>query len=263
MNSLEECTHAYEEPVTLTKYFQNMSKINRRNFRHSFLKVNKISLLELSDVIIDHVRKIDKKNKNWVIVNAPMDLLLVKKLINATLIPIQIVFFNNIDQTHEVLLGQKISNSDQNKIIQETFDNVKNGIRYGTESERIHFSEYLKNINNESRMYDKEYDMEIENEDEFVVENQHEFINSHDHLLDIFIPEITERLNQYTQELLRQWLILRKQISKYIGRQYMHFNVIECKSGSRKDIFKYLIEDSLYYIKRYVYHLLKNTGTPR
>lgn len=213
---------------------------------------NKISLLELADVIVDHVRKINKNNKNWIIVNAPMDLLLVKKLIDAALIPIQIVFFHNIDQTHEILLGDKMSERDQNKIIQETFNNVKNGIKYGTETERISFPVYEKNINIKSRMYDVEYDTENENEGEFIDENQHKFVNviSHDDLLEIFIPEMTERLNQYTQELLGQWLTLRKHISKDIDRQYMHFNVIECKSGSREDIFKLLIEDSLYYIKR-------------
>lgn len=213
---------------------------------------NKISLLELADVIVDHVRKINKNNKNWIIVNAPMDLLLVKKLIDAALIPIQIVFFHNIDQTHEILLGDKMSERDQNKIIQETFNNVKNGIKYGTETERISFPVYEKNINIKSRLYDVEYDTENENEGEFIDENQHKFVNviSHDDLLEIFIPEMTERLNQYTQELLGQWLTLRKHISKDIDRQYMHFNVIECKSGSREDIFKLLIEDSLYYIKR-------------
>lgn len=68
--------------------------------------------------------------------------------------------------------------------------------------------------------------------------------------MEVIIPKITERLNQYTEYLLVKWHILQIYVSKEMKSQYVDFIVIEFKPDlSLTDAIKILIEDTLYYVK--------------
>lgn len=248
LDDLYECIRAYDEPEILTKYFLMMSKKNRKNFRSNFIKKIKNVQPDLINVIVDTVRIKNQLNINWIIFNAPLDVVLVKKLIDEGLNPIQIVFFHDSDPMHNVLLlNDEMSNSYRNNY-QAIIENVKNGKRYGTTVERIKYPEFVNTIENSL-----DISTEKITEDEVEItehkENKHDNYISHDHLMGIIVPEITERLNQYTENLLIQWHTLKTHISKETD-QNMDFNIIECNPNSTTNLLKILIEDTLYYIKK-------------
>lgn len=252
LDDLYECIRVYDEPESLKKYFQNMSKKNRKIFRSSFIKTKKNIQPDLINVVVDKVRIKNKQNINWIIVNAPLDFVLVKKLIDEDLNPIQMVFFHDSDPMHNVLLlNDEISNNYRNNY-EKILENVQNGKRYGTVVERIKYPEFVKKTENpldipitEDEFFEDE--VETAEYEENVVFDVN-FIN-HDHLMEIIIPEISERLNQYTENLLVEWQALKNHISKETA-QAMNFNIIVCKPNSTTNLLRLLIEDTLYYIKK-------------
>lgn len=131
IDDLDACINAVDQPETLIKYFQNMSKRNRNAFRSTYLRENEVTGPELMDVIVENLQFRNSRGKNWIIVNAPLDFRLMKKMYAADLFPIQMVFFHDSDPEHQLLLGNKMSNIDRDQLIRDTFENVKNGIRYG------------------------------------------------------------------------------------------------------------------------------------
>jgi len=252
LDDLYECIRVYDEPESLTKYFQNMSKKNRKIFRSSFINTQKNIQPELINVVVDTVRIKNQQNINWIIVNAPLDFVLVKKLIDEGLNPIQMVFFHDSDPMHNVLLlNDEISNSYRNNY-EKILENVQNGKRYGTAVERIKYPEFVNKIENplDIPITEDEF-QEGEVETAEYEENVVFDVNyiSHDHLMGIIVPEIIERLNQYTENLLVQWQTLKNHISKKTN-QNMNFNIIVCKPNSTTNLLRLLIEDTLYYIKK-------------
>lgn len=127
---MDACIRAVDEPETLIKYFRNMSKRNRNALRSKFLRENEVTQPELMDVIVENLKIRNRRSKNWIIVNAPLDFRFLKKMYTADLFPIQMVFFHDSDPEHKLLLSNKMSNIDRNQFIRDTFDNVKNGNRY-------------------------------------------------------------------------------------------------------------------------------------
>lgn len=257
IDDFDACAHAYNEPATLMKYTQIMSKENRKKIRLNFLKENETTQLELINVIVENIRNRNEQNKNWIIVNAPLDFLLVKKLIAAGLNPIQMVFFRDTDPLHKILLSDEIFNAKRNKLILETLENIKNGMRSGTVIKRIGYPQFVKIIEKSSyeEMYMEESDFSYSghenddhNEEEQQIEN-YEYIIDHEQLMEFIIPVITERLNQYTEDIFKQWRNLKIRVSKEID-QYINFNVIECHPDSINNVVKVLVEDTLYYIKK-------------
>lgn len=253
LDDSNECIRAYDEPESLTKYFQNMSKKNRKIFRTSFIKKNRIIQPDLLNVIVDTVRIKNKININWVIVNAPIDVVLVNKLIDEDLNPIQMVFFHDSDPNHSVLLSNdEMSDSFRNNY-KNILENVKIGKKYVTAVERIKYPEFFNenenplDISSERITEDESFEEEVETAE--LEKDKHVNYMSHDHLLGIIVPEITDRLNQYTENLFVQWQTLKKHISKETN-QNMHFNTIVCRPNSTTNLLKILIEDTLYYIKK-------------
>lgn len=249
---LNACKRAYDEPETLIKYFQDMPKRNRKILRLNFLKENITAPIQLIDVIVDTLRMKSKQNKNWIIVNAPLDFLLVKQLNAEALNPIQMVFFRDTDPMHKVLLSGEISDEQYNKVTRETIENVKNGMRHGTIVERINYPEFVRKIENSSNAIRSDEYLFVEDEEYMEEYNyHHDNYVSHELLMEVILPEITERLNRYAEDLLVQWRILKKHVSKKTKPQYVDFVVIECKSDlSPMDSIKILIEDTLYYVKK-------------
>jgi len=252
LDDLYECIRVYDEPESLTKYFQNMSKKNRKIFRSSFITAKKNIQPDLINVVVNTVRIKNQQNINWIIVNAPLDFVLVKKLIDEGLNPMQMVFFHDSDQMHNVLLlNDEISNNYRNNY-EKILENVQNGKRYGTAVERIKYPEFVKKTENPldiSITEDEFFEDEVETAEyeENVVFNVNYI--SHDHLMEIIVPEISERLNQYTENLLVEWQTLKHQISKETN-QTIDFNIIVCKPNSTTSLLRLLIEDTLYYIKK-------------
>lgn len=250
LDDLYVCIRTYNEPERLNKYFQNMSIKNRKIFRHNFIKSKNIIEPELINVIVDIVKIKNEQNQNWIIVNAPLEFELVKKLIDEDLNPIQMVFFHDSDPMHNILLSnEEINNSYRNNYI-EILDNVKNGMRHETTVEKIKYPDFVNKIENSlyiSQTKDDFFEGEIETAE--YEEHKHINIISHDHLMGIIVPVITERLNQYTENLLVQWHTLKTNISKEIN-QFMDFNIIICKPASTYNLLTNLIEDTYYYLKK-------------
>lgn len=241
-DDLDECVKAYNDQTILLKYF-----------RLRFLKENKIAQPNLIDIIVDNVRMCNKKYKNWIIVNAPLDFLLVQKLIDSDLHPIQMVFFCDTDPMHKILLNDETLYRNRDKIIQEILENVKNGTRYETLTERVNYAEFISQIENIAQ--NPEYEEFLPEEFEIgvygnrsIIATENNFI-SHDYIMEIIVPEIIERLNEYTDDLFRQWNTLKNLYLKKTDR-YVDFNIIECKPGHTANMFSVLIEDTLYYIKK-------------
>lgn len=252
MYDLNACKRAYDEPETLIEYFQNMSKRNRKMLRLNFLNENRTAPFQLIDAIVDTLRIKNNQNENWIIVNAPLDFLLVEKLNAEALNPIQMVFFRDTDPLHNVLLSGEISDEQCGKVIRETIENVKNGTRHDTIVERISYPEFVRKIENSSNVTrGDEYLLAEDEEDMEEHYDQHGNGISHELLMEVILPEITERLNRYTEDLFAQWRILKKKVSKEMKPQYVDFTVIECKPDlSPIDAMKIFIEDTLYYVKK-------------
>jgi len=253
LDDSNECIRAYDEPESLTRYLQNMSKKNRKMFRSNFIKKKKTIQPDLLNSIVDTVRIKNQLNINWIIVNAPIDVVLVNKLIDEGLNPIQMVFFHDSDPKHSVLLSNdEMSNSFRNDY-KNILENVKNGKIHGSAVERIKYPEFVDkienplNISTERTTIDESFEYEVETAEH--EEDKHVNDINHDRLLRIIVPEITERLNQYTENLLVQWNTLKKHISKETN-QNMNFNTIVCRPNSTKNLLKILIEDTLFYIKK-------------
>lgn len=246
-DDLEECVRANDDPAVLLKYY-----------RLRFLRDHKTARPNLIDVIVDEVRTSNKQCNNWIIVNAPMDYPLMKKLIDSGLGPIQIVFFRDADPVHKLLLNDETTNRDRDKTIGKAFENVKNGIRHGTLTERVNYSEFASKIETvgNGRQDDDDDDASFfpeeseygDYENRSVYESGDNRI-SHNYIMEIIFPEIVERLDQYTDDLFRQWNSLKK---RFIGEtdRYMDFNVIECKPDPGANTLAVLIEDTLYYVKK-------------
>lgn len=248
VDDLEACIQVYDEPETIMKYFQTMSKKNRNLFRSNLIQKIKIVQQEIRNVIVDTVRIKNKQNKNWIILNAPLDYILVKKLIDEDLNPIQMVFFQDSDPMHNILLlNDEISDSHRYNY-NEVSENVKNGMSYRTTVERIKYHEFVNKIDNP-------LDISISDDDfivaEFEEHEENEQVNniSHEYLMGIIIPVIIQRLNQYIENLLVQWKHLINHISEETD-QFMDFNIIVCEPNSTKNVLKMLIEDTLYYMKK-------------
>lgn len=130
IDELDACIRAVDEPEMLKKHFKNMSKRNRNVFRSEFLRKNEVTESTLMDVIVENLQFRNRNCKNWIIVNAPLNFQLVKKMYTVDLFPIQMVFFHDSDPEHKLLLDTKMSNIDRHQLIHDTFENVKNNIRY-------------------------------------------------------------------------------------------------------------------------------------
>lgn len=246
IDDLDACMYAYDEPATFEKYLQN-NESKKNVFKVDLVKANETDTLKLLDIVVDNVRLTNKQNKNWIIVNAPLDSLLVKKLINAGLNPIQMIFFHDTDPMHKLLLYNEISNGDRSKIIWDVFENVKNGVRHETVIEKIRYSEFVNKIENSLSFYDEEYEF---SENELEIENENDNGITHEYIMETITPVIIERLNQYTEDLLEQWLAFKNAIS-YTMDHYMDFSVIKCRPfGSTTDMLKILLEDTLYHMKK-------------
>lgn len=107
-----------------------MPKRNRNIFRLNFLNENRTASFQSINIIVDTIRTENKQNKNWIIVNGPLDFLLVKKLNAEALNPIQVVFFHDSDLIHKVL-SSKIFDEQYYKKIRKAIENVKNEIKPG------------------------------------------------------------------------------------------------------------------------------------
>jgi len=250
IDDFDACVHVYKEPLTLITYFQNKLNESKNALKADILNENKTTQLKLMDIIVDEVRIRNCKNKNWIIVNAPLDFLLVKKLITANLNPIQFVFFCDTDPMHKVLLTDNKSDEDRNRIIRETVESVRNGRRYETTVEQMNYLEYVKATDNTSNVYEDEYD---HFDNEYEIEDSFEYASiyiSHDRIMKMIMPEITERLNQYTRNLLEQWHTLKTFVSHETSNNYIDFNVIECNPDSATNMIKTLVEDTLHYVKK-------------
>ncbi|VVC36135.1 P-loop containing nucleoside triphosphate hydrolase [Cinara cedri] len=247
VDNLDECIRAYNDPMVLIKYL-----------RLRFLRENKIAQTDFIDVIVDEVQARNKQYKNWIIANAPLDFQLVKKLIDSDLNPIQMVFFHDADPAHKILLNDETLTRNWYKTIRKTFENVKNGTRHGTLTERETYPEFISGMKN-SIDNDAQYDVyddlpEEELEDyesrlDIIIDNNTHL--SHNYIMEIILPEIVKRLNQYTEDLFQQWTVLKQQSLKIMD-QYVDFNVIECKPDPSTNILSVLIEDTLYYIKKFL-----------
>jgi len=251
IDDLDACVRVYKEPQTIMTYFQNKLKQNISALKSDLLNENKTTQLELTDIIVDEVRMRNCKNKNWIIVNAPLDFVLVKKLITANLNPIQMVFFCDTDPMHKVLLTDNISDEDRNRIIWETVESVRNGRRYETTTvDKINYLEHVEKPDNTPNVYEEEYDHFA---NEYEIEDPYEYASiniSHDRIMKMIMPEITERLNRYTQNLLEQWHTLKTLVSYETNNNYIDFKVIECNPDSATNIIRMLVEDTLHYVKK-------------
>lgn len=243
-DDLDECVRANDDPKVLLKYI-----------RLRFLRERKTAQPHLIDIIVDEVHTRNKQCNNWIIVNAPLDFLLVKKLIDSDLHPIQIVFFRDTDPVHKLLLNDETLNRDRNKTIRKAFENVKNGIRHGTTTERVNYSEFvskIENIDNVHEDYDDAFFLGESENGDYENRSFNEYTDnniSHNYIMEIIFPEIVERLNQYTDGLFVQWNSLKKRFLNEMDR-YMDFSVIECKPDPAANMLGVLIEDTLYYIKK-------------
>jgi 5'(3')-deoxyribonucleotidase len=171
------------------------------------------------------------------------------------------VFFYDTDPVHKVLLYDEVTINDRSQLAFEISDYIKYEMRYGKTVERVKYPEFVKNIENISKSYEEEHGEEYEEEyyDEYnaldgkvEVENFDEDIDDYDHdkLMQMIMPEIIERLNQYTDDLLGQWNSLKQEISKEVPTLYMDFNVIKCKPDFTTNMLKNSITNSIYYIKK-------------
>lgn len=250
IDNLDACVRVYKEPLTLITYFQNKSQQNRNALKSDILNEYKTTRLELIDIIVDEVRISNRKNKNWIIVNAPLDIILVKTLMAANLSPIQLVFFRDTDPMHKVLLTDNMSDEDRNRIIRETVESVRNGRRYETTAEKLNYPERVKSTDNTPTVYEEEYD---HFDSEYEIEDSYEYASiniSHDRLMKMIMPEITDRLSQYTQNLLEQWHALKTLVPYETNNDYIDFNVIECNPDSATNIIKTLVDDTLRYVNK-------------
>lgn len=215
----------------------------RRSFGLNFPNKDESSQLKFTDFI---VHTIQIRNNNWVIVNAPMDWQLINKLIEVALNPIQVVFIHDTDPLHKILLSdEEMSSRNQNEIFEEIFKNMKNGTSNKTKIERIDFPKFIEKEERMLNYYENGYENELD------IENDKSECNlSHDYLLEIIMPEITERLHQYTESLFKKWQVFKNCIPNKMN-QYMDFSVIECQSvGSTTVKLKNLVQDCLYHIKK-------------
>lgn len=266
VNDLDACIRVYDEPLTLNNYFQNNKSSKIKNiFRLNLLNKKKTER-QFTDTIVDKIRSINKRKKNWIIVKAPIDFHLVKKLIAENLNPIQMVFFYDTDPMHKILLYDEVSMSDRNKFAWDISQHLKSEVWNGTTVERVKYPEFIKNIENNmsngndgeyGEKYEEEYEVEYEEkfdvlEDNVLVEHFNEENDDYgdDHLMQIIIPVITERLNQYTDDLIIQWNSLKEQITKDVTTLYMDFNVIRCLPDSIPNMLSNLIKNTIYYIKK-------------
>lgn len=252
VNDFDSCIRAYNEPQTLKKYIYNLSKNDRRIAIHDYLKCNSTDLIELSDVIVENVRS--KHDKHWIMVNAPMDSLLVEKLITEKLNPTQMVLFHDADPAHKVILSDNTLDSDHDQMTWEVIKNFKNGKKYEATVDRIVYPEFVNNIKNLPNMHEEGEVEEEEKEEDFygeefdTEEHDHETI-THEYLMDIITPEIIKRINEYTDDLLKQWETLKINVLKQTNL-YFEFSIIEYKPNSKTNAFKIFIEDTLYHIKK-------------
>lgn len=250
VDDLDACVHAYDKPQTLEKYVRNMSKADRKMIRADFLRAKIKRPPELTDVIVDNVRIRNKINKNWVIVNAPLDCTLVNKLIASQLSPIQMVFFHDADPIHEELLKDEMSSNERTQMFREIFEHFKNGTRHGTLVKRTTYPDFLQRLKSEQDT-DEEENHVFEDESGIVEDDpeEHSDAISDDRPKKFIPPEVTERLDKYSHGLLEQWKRLKKLFHNKTD-QYMEFDVIECKPGLKINPLQILIEDTLYHIKK-------------
>lgn len=126
---------------------------------------------------------------------------------------------------------------------------------------RVSYPEFLgqtsDKTNSGTLSIDKYYEeSEYENVDETTEELYYnneqtvETIFSHERLMEIIIPEIMERLNRYTQNLLGQWQTLRNFVVNDTVNRFVDFNIIQCIPDSRENMLKNMVEDTLYYIRK-------------
>lgn len=247
---MNACFNAYNEPLILKKYFQNMPFKSKRIFRSNFLGEHpKPTRHEIIDTIVDNIHTVSKKNKNWIIFNAPLDFSLIKKLIGVNLHPIQLILFHDTDPAHKVLL--KGEGGYRTEMIREVIENVKNGLRYGTAvTERIaEFAEFVGKIEKESNTFDDDECGNVENESEIEDLDENAEQTSHKRLLKTIVPEIIDRLDRYTEDLLKKWFALKERVSEETDH-FINPSIIECKSNSTTNVIEILIEDTLYHMKK-------------
>lgn len=259
IDDFDACVRVYNEPMTLITHFQNMLKQNKRALRAYPLNKNGITQLELMDIVVDNVRTKNNEDKNWIVANPPLDIVLLKKLIAADLSPIQLVFFRDLDPMHEVLLDGNVSDDDRDRIVWEVSESVRNGTGNETTVGEQNYLEHVQKTNGASTNTleeEHEYsDKELLLYDEYEIEDPFEYAGmniSNGRTMKIIAPNITERLDQYTASLLERWRTLKELVAYEMNRDYIDFNVIECKPDPETSVttIRTLVEDTLYYIKK-------------
>lgn len=205
---------------------------------------------ELTDVVVDSVRKINEREKNWIVVNAPMDFLLVKKLIAENLSPLQMIFLYDTNPMHKVLLCDKLPIRDRNKLAPETYKDIKNEIKNGTTIKRVKYPDFVEYMENESISHEgEEYEVEYEGV------HQEKYVEKYD---DEYKQEDYQEGNEGEYDVLKdnfedlmlQWNSLKNQIHKEFTTLYIDFKFIDCVPDSIKNMLFNSIKITIYYIKK-------------
>ncbi|XP_050528010.1 adenylate kinase 9-like [Daktulosphaira vitifoliae] len=257
IENFDSCIEAYNKPEILLNYFRGISIENYKDFRKIYYKKNCIAQFDIVNIILQDIQKRREQYLNWVMINAPMDYLFLRKLKEVDLCPIQLVYIQDADPLHKLFLSNILLSENIELVIWESFENVKKGSRFDAKANQKPYSQFLSQIENNSNM--------IYSEDKLLMEEFYEIINSevdeeinedvnfisHEQLLETIIPEIIERINQYIESYNKQWLIFKNEVSNKC-KNFFDFSVINTKSkGTDLDKFKNLIEDTLYHIKKF------------
>ncbi|XP_050431129.1 adenylate kinase 9-like [Adelges cooleyi] len=264
IDDLDACIQAHNEPERLQKYFPLMPPDRRREFRENYLKENKVTRFDIITYLANDLRARREQYRNWIMINAPMESSFIDKLKTAEFYPSQIMFFNDIDPLHKFLMIDE-STSRKMEITHWTiFEGVKNGPVYdATLPDRKPYSQFVTSIEDNAsyieeeeneNYYYEEYELKnsrYENIHENEISNEYNNL-SHDAIMAAIMPEIIERLNQYTADYLKKWYCFTSEVSDE-GRRYKDFSVVHVKSADKElDVFKHLIEDTLYNVKRFL-----------
>lgn len=256
-DDFDACIRAYDEPdAVLRVYAENKWETERKKRTANFLRANeKARSFDLIDVIIENVRARNENNKHWVIINAPLDTVLVRKLMAADLNPIQLVFFHDADPSHGVLLRGEMSTGDLWRLVWKDFDDFQVGNRDGTAATRTGNAELAVD---EPADVDDDWAGETDDfaeetgetsvDDRHVVDDADAF--AHDRLVAFIMPEIARRLDEYADDQLTLWQNLKSEMPPNEEGQYMDFCMIECNADFKTNPVRTMIRDTLYHIKK-------------
>lgn len=260
-DDFDACVRAYDEPdAVLRVYVENKWEAERKTGTANFLWAKiRARPFDVIDVVIENVRVRNHNNKHWVIINASPDTVLVRKLMEADLNPIQFVFFRDADPSHEVLLRGEMSTGDLWRLIWKDFDDFQVGNRDETAAAATRTDDTEFAVDEPGDVDDDDWAGETDGFGEETAggtgaehgRGRHVAgAFTHDQLVAFIMPEIMRRLDEYADDLLTLWQNLKAEMPPNEEGRYVDFCVIECKADSKTNPIENVIRDTLYHIKK-------------